>query len=134
LKKATKTLWILFACFVIGFPIYVVSVGSDLFGLFGGMPSLKSIENPENDLSSELISADGVSLGRYFRYNRSQVTYSQLSPDLVNTLLYLKITGSTITPDWTSKHTSEFCMASSLLVPVLKVVEVLSPAASQKFI
>ena len=87
LKKATKTLWILFACFVIGFPIYVVSVSSDLFGLFGGMPSLKAIENPENDLSSELISADGVSLGRYFRYNRSQVTYSQLSPDLVNTLL-----------------------------------------------
>ena len=51
------------------------------------MPSLKAIENPENDLSSELISADGVSLGRYFRYNRSQVTYDQLSPDLVNTLL-----------------------------------------------
>ena len=75
LKKVTKTLWILFACFVIGFPIYVLSVGSDLFGLFGGMPSLKAIENPENDLSSELISADGVSLGRYFRYNRSQVTY-----------------------------------------------------------
>ncbi len=51
------------------------------------MPSLKAIENPENDLSSELISSDGVSLGRYFRYNRSQVTYDQLSDDLVNTLL-----------------------------------------------
>lgn len=51
------------------------------------MPSLKAIENPENDLSSELISADGVSLGRYFRYNRSQVSYDKLSPDLVNTLI-----------------------------------------------
>ena len=37
---------------------------------------------------SEIISADGVSLGRYFRYNRSQVTYDELSPDLVNTFLY----------------------------------------------
>ena len=87
IKKATKALWILFLCVVVGLPIYIFSVSSDLFGLFGGMPSLKSIENPENDLSSELISADGVSLGRYFRYNRSQVTYDQLSPHLVNTLL-----------------------------------------------
>ncbi|HTE34138.1 MAG TPA: transglycosylase domain-containing protein [Chryseolinea sp.] len=86
-KKGVKILWILFLCFIIGFPVYVLSVGSDLFGLFGGMPSLKSVENPENDLSSELISADGVSLGKYFRFNRSQVTYDQLSPDLVNTLL-----------------------------------------------
>ncbi|MCX8492208.1 MAG: transglycosylase domain-containing protein, partial [Cyclobacteriaceae bacterium] len=60
---------------------------ADLFGLFGGMPSLAEIENPDNDLSSEVLSADGVSLGRYFRYNRSQVHYEELSEDLVNTLL-----------------------------------------------
>ena len=72
---------------ILGFLLYIYSVSIDLFGLFGGMPSLKSIENPENDLSSELISADGVSLGRYFRYNRSQVSYHNLSKDLVNTLI-----------------------------------------------
>ena len=86
--KAIKGIWILFICVIIGVPLYIYSVRLDLFGLFGGMPSLKAIENPENDLSSELISADGVSLGKYFTYNRSQVTYDQLSPDLVNTLLY----------------------------------------------
>lgn len=86
-KTILKTIWILFFCFIIGFPFYIYSVSIDLFGLYGGMPSLKSIENPENDLSSELISADGVSLGRYFRYNRSQVTFDQLSPDFVNTLI-----------------------------------------------
>jgi penicillin-binding protein 1A len=85
--KTVKWMWILFFSFLIGLPLYIFSVQYDLFNLFGGMPSLKSIENPENDLSSEIISADGVSLGRYFRYNRSQVTYEQLSPDLVNTLL-----------------------------------------------
>ncbi|ELR69892.1 Multimodular transpeptidase-transglycosylase [Fulvivirga imtechensis AK7] len=67
--------------------IYIWSVQTDFMGLYGGMPSLKALENPENDLSSELLSADGVSLGRYFRYNRSQVTYDELSEDLVNTLL-----------------------------------------------
>jgi penicillin-binding protein 1A len=87
LKKVVKGIWIGFLVIIVSIPLYLFSVSVDLFGLFGGMPSLKAIENPENDLSSEVISADSVSLGRYFRYNRSQVTYEQLSPDLVNTLL-----------------------------------------------
>lgn len=87
IKKAIAGVWMLFLAVVIGVPLYVYTVSIDLFGLFGKMPSYAAIENPQNDLSSELISADGVSLGRYFRYNRSQVSYDQLSPDLVNTLL-----------------------------------------------
>jgi len=89
IPKAIKYLWIVFLAFMLGLPIYVFTVSIDLFGLFGGMPSLREIENPENDLSSEIISADGISLGSYYRYtsNRSQVHYNQLSPDLVNTLL-----------------------------------------------
>ncbi|MBL3657750.1 transglycosylase domain-containing protein [Fulvivirga sediminis] len=86
-KLAVLALWIFFFSVVILLPIYILTVNINLFGLYGGMPSLKALENPENDLSSELISADGVSLGRYFRYNRSQVTYDELSPELVNTLL-----------------------------------------------
>ncbi len=87
-QSAIKVIWGLFFIVIFGLPLYVYSVRVDLFGLFGGMPSLKAISNPENDLSSELISEDGVSLGRYFLYNRSPVTYAQLSPDLVRTLLY----------------------------------------------
>jgi penicillin-binding protein 1A len=87
-KKFFKYFWIFCIVVTLGFPLYVYSVSIDLLGLFGGMPSLKAIENPENDLSSEIISADGISLGRYFRYNRSQVTFDELSPDLVNTLIY----------------------------------------------
>jgi penicillin-binding protein 1A len=86
-KKVVKYSWIVFLVVVLGLPVYVLTVSVDLFGLFGGMPSLADVENPENDLSSELISADGVSLGRYFRFNRSQVNYNELSDDLVNTLV-----------------------------------------------
>lgn len=86
-RKGVKAVWIAIICVLLGVPLYVYVVSIDLFGLFGGMPSYAAIENPQNDLSSELISSDGVSLGRYFRYNRSQVSYDQLSPDLVNTLL-----------------------------------------------
>lgn len=87
-RKAVKAIWIFCLGAIIGVPLYVYAVRIDLFGWFGAMPSLKAIENPENDLSSELISADGVSLTRYFRYNRSQVSYYQLSPHLIKTLLY----------------------------------------------
>jgi penicillin-binding protein 1A len=86
--KVVKVIWIVFLCFVLGLPLYLLSVSANLFGLFGEMPSTREVENPQNDLSSELISADGVSLGRYFRFNRSQVIYDQLSPDLVNTFRF----------------------------------------------
>lgn len=87
IKLAIRILWVLVIICLLGLPTYIFSVSIDLGGLYGGMPSLKSLENPENDLSSELISSDGVSLGRYYRYNRSQVTYEDLSEPLVNTLL-----------------------------------------------
>ena len=85
--KGIRYVWYVFLCLLIGLPLFIFSVQIDLFGLYGGMPNLADVENPENDLSSEIISADGVSLGRYFRFNRSQVTYDQLSPELVNTLI-----------------------------------------------
>jgi len=87
IRKAVKYVWIAFLCFLLGFPLYIYTVSINLFGAYGEMPSLKEVENPENDLSSEIISADGVSLGRYFRYNRSQVHFEELSEDLVKTLV-----------------------------------------------
>lgn len=86
-KKAVKTVWITFFTVVLGVPVYIYLVILNPFDLFGRMPGLRDVENPENDLSSEVISADGIVLGRYFRYNRSQVTYDQLPSNLVKTLI-----------------------------------------------
>ncbi len=68
-------------------PLYIYTVSIDLWGMFGGMPGTKQLENPENDLSSELYFADGSLMSRYYRYNRSPVSFDKLSPHLVNTLL-----------------------------------------------
>jgi len=87
IKKATKFCWIAFLALALGFPLYVFTVSIDLFGLYGPMPETREVENPKNDWSSELISADGVSLGSYFRFNRSQVSYDELSDELKNTLV-----------------------------------------------
>jgi penicillin-binding protein 1A len=87
LKFGVRTVWVLLFILLVALPLYIYTVSIDLGGLYGGMPSLKSLENPENDLSSELISSDNVSLGRYYRFNRSQASYDELSPELVNTLI-----------------------------------------------
>lgn len=88
-SKIIKGVWIAFLSGIILVLIGVFSVRINLFNLFGDLPSYKSMENPEaeNDLSSVLISADGVELGKYFRYNRNQVTFDDLSPSLVEALL-----------------------------------------------
>lgn len=89
IRKAKRVVWAAFLLTIALPMLYVYIVRIDLFGLFGGMPSYATVENPKNDLSSELLSADGVSLGRYFRpfSNRSQVEYEDLSPFLVKTLV-----------------------------------------------
>ncbi|WP_425389988.1 penicillin-binding protein 1A [Ekhidna sp.] len=87
IKYTIRALWVLFFLGFIGVPSIFIMVKNDAFGWFGGLPSLQALERPDPDLSSELISADGISLGKYFRKNRTPVTYDELSPELVNTLL-----------------------------------------------
>jgi penicillin-binding protein 1A len=85
--RLIRITWISLATGIALLALYIYLVIQNPYNLFGEMPSLTAIQNPENDLSSEVISADGVSLGRYFRYNRSQVRYEDLPPALVRTLV-----------------------------------------------
>ncbi len=57
---------------------------------FGDMPTFEELENPSTNLASEIISADGKILGTYYIENRSNVSYSELSPHLVNALLAIE--------------------------------------------
>ncbi|MDF9798299.1 penicillin-binding protein 1A [Catalinimonas alkaloidigena] len=86
-KWIVRGVWIAFIAFLIGFPLYIYTVSVDFLGLYGGLPSLEALENPKSDLSSELYSADNILLGKYYRENRSPVTYEELSPNLVNALV-----------------------------------------------
>ena len=86
-KRLVIIAWVIFLLLFVGLPIYIHSVKADWFGLFGGMPSLAQLENPENDLSSTLYYADGEQMGKYFRSNRSQVGFNDLSPELITTLV-----------------------------------------------
>lgn len=80
-------LWVGFIVVVVGVPSLFTMVKKDTNGWFGSLPSLQDLERPDPDLSSELLSADGAVLGKYYRKNRTPVSYEELSPELVNTLL-----------------------------------------------
>ena len=57
------------------------------FGLFGSMPSFDELENPDSNLATEIISSDGVVLGKFYRENRSPVKYEDLPKHLVDALV-----------------------------------------------
>ena len=56
-------------------------------GWMGFMPSFEDLENPESLLASEVVSADGVVMGKYFKENGSFVNYEELSPVLLKALV-----------------------------------------------
>jgi penicillin-binding protein 1A len=59
-------------------------------GVFGDLPTFDQLENPENNLATEIISEDGVLLGKYFFENRSRVKYNEISESLINALIAIE--------------------------------------------
>ncbi len=86
--KIVRWIWWLFLAGTVFAILFVLSIRINLFNLYGGFPSYRSLENPKNELSSLLYSMDGVLLGSYYRKNRSQIEFDELSDELVNTLIY----------------------------------------------
>lgn len=87
LSRLTRIIWIVFIALIIIIPVYYWSVKINLFNLYGELPSLESLENPDPDLASLLISADGKTLDKYYQLNRNPVDYDELSPNLVQALV-----------------------------------------------
>jgi len=72
---------------IVLFLIYLFIVDINLFWLFGKSPGLRSISNPNQSTASLIYSSDGKVLGKYFRENRTPVTYDEISPILIKTLI-----------------------------------------------
>ena len=56
-------------------------------GRLGYVPTFEDLENPKNNLASEVISADSVLLGPIYIENRTYVEFDDLSQNIVNALL-----------------------------------------------
>lgn len=72
----------------IGVLLFVVLLFTAIsFGWLGFMPSFEELENPKSNLASEVISADQELLGKYYIENRSNIHYTDLSPNLVQAII-----------------------------------------------
>lgn len=69
-----------FASLIIAFIFYLIMVDVNFLWLFGKSPSLKAIMHPKTIQASELYSADGVMIGKYFSENRTPVAYEEINP------------------------------------------------------
>lgn len=56
-------------------------------GVLGPVPSKTQLKVINNPLASEVYSADGKILGRYYVENRSYATFDEISPNVINALI-----------------------------------------------
>ncbi|MBK8805579.1 MAG: penicillin-binding protein [Bacteroidales bacterium] len=84
IKKRYIILWTLFFTPIL---LIILSIILAITGILGFMPSFEALENPQNNLATEIISSDNEILGTYFEENRTKVQFTELSPYLVDALI-----------------------------------------------
>ncbi len=84
MKRSVQILW---RVFFGGLALLILIFTAANFGLLGKMPSLKELENPEADLATEIYTADGKLMGKYYAENRSEVKYNEISPNIIHALV-----------------------------------------------
>lgn len=65
---------------IIAFFVYLFMVDINFLWLFGKSPGFSQIMHPSTNEASEIYSADGVLIGKYFSENRTPVKYEEVNP------------------------------------------------------
>ncbi len=83
-KRHRKTFWkLILSGIILFFLVFVLAS----WGLFGKLPDETSLENPEKNLATEIISTDGQTIGKFYKENRTPVQFEDLPKHLVNALI-----------------------------------------------
>lgn len=84
-KPSVKILWTIV---LIGFIFFNLILFAAYFGVFGKLPSLQELENPQANLASEIYANDGTTLmGKIYAENRVSVDYKDISKDVIDALI-----------------------------------------------
>jgi len=84
-RKYTRVLWGAFLLGVIGI---IALFGGAALGLYGPMPDLQQLENPKTNLATQIISSDGIILGKYyFDDNRTPIGFDEIPTHMVEALI-----------------------------------------------
>ena len=68
------------ASLVVMFVLYLLAVNFNFLWLFGKSPSMQTIKDKRPAQASEIYSADGQQIGKFFSENRTPVDYEDVSP------------------------------------------------------
>ncbi len=80
-QKLVKWMWGLSILGIIG-------IGALFFALsYSDLPSFEQLENPKDNLATEVYASNGDVLGRYFIENRVPVDFDKISDNVINALL-----------------------------------------------
>ena len=83
-KKYIKWFWGIFlGGFAFVFLLFIIAA----LGGFGSLPSFQDLENPQSNLATEVISADGVTIGKYAKENRTPIKFKEIPQNLVHALI-----------------------------------------------
>ncbi|HRO44711.1 transglycosylase domain-containing protein [Agriterribacter sp.] len=83
----TKTVKYFWRIFFAGLGFAVLFLLAISWGIFGKLPSLSELENPSILSASEVYAADGRLMGKYYVTDRTNVPYSEISPNVINALV-----------------------------------------------
>ena len=72
---------------VVVFFLYLIMVDVNFLWLFGKSPSMSDVKNTHPAEASQIYSADGKVIGKFFSENRMPVTYEEVSPAFWNALI-----------------------------------------------
>jgi penicillin-binding protein 1A len=86
IQRSVKLLW---RVFFIGLGVFVLIIMLINWGVFGYMPSLHDLENPQAALASEVFASDGTPMGKYYLQNqdRTYCEFKDISPNVIHALI-----------------------------------------------
>ena len=79
-----RKFWYVFLYTICGIILFFLLAS---WGVFGSMPKFEDLENPDSNLATEIISSDGVTIGKFYNENRTPIKYSDLPKHVVDALV-----------------------------------------------
>lgn len=86
LRRLFGFLWMLLFLGIIAFGVLLLFISKG-WGPFDPLPTSEVLENPKNSLASEVYSADGVLLGKFYIEDRSNIEFEQIPEHLIEALV-----------------------------------------------
>tara|TARA_B100000767_G_scaffold275578_1_gene313440 strand:+ start:21288 stop:23621 length:2334 start_codon:yes stop_codon:yes gene_type:complete len=83
-----KPLWFFWSIFALGILSVIILFSGAALGVLGKMPELQQLDNPKTNLATQILSSDGVVLGKfYFNDNRTPIIFDALPENLLQALI-----------------------------------------------